>query len=135
MSEETLDLARKAYEVFNQHDWDAFFAMLDEEVVIESRLVAMEGGYHGHEGARRWRDDVLRVFPDYTVEARELRDLGDITFGHCVARAHSSVDEGPLLDQFWHPIAWRDGKVVWWANCATEEEAHEAIARWRERTG
>ena len=135
MSEETLALTRKAYETFNRHDWDAFFAILDEEVVIESRLAAIEGAYHGHEGARRWRDDMMRVFPDYAVEERELRDLGDITLAHCFAHAHNSVDEGPLLDQFWHPIAWRAGKIVWWKNCATEEEALEAIAQRQEATG
>ena len=50
MSQTNVDLVLKSYDAFNRRDWDAFVALMDDEVEIESRLVAMEGGYHGHEG-------------------------------------------------------------------------------------
>jgi hypothetical protein len=31
-------------------------------------------------------------------------------------------------DPFWQVLEWRDGKCLWWRNCSTEAEAHEAIA-------
>ena len=82
MSEENVELAYRAYDAFSRRDWDAFLALMDDEVEVESRLVAMEGGYHGHEGLRRWWNDFLGTFPDYTIEIEELRDLGDVTLGH-----------------------------------------------------
>jgi hypothetical protein len=32
----------------------------------------------------------------------------------------------PIIDPFWQPLKWRDGKCIWWGNCATEKEALEA---------
>ncbi len=86
----------------------------------------MEGGYHGHEGLRRWWEDFLGAFPDYTCEVEELRDLGDVTLGHIRGWGHAAASDTPLVDPFWQPIRWRRGKCVWWRNCSTEVEALEA---------
>ena len=123
MSQENVKLMMASYDAFNRRNLSAFLALVDEAVEIESRLVAMEGGYHGHEGLRRWWDDFLGAFPDYTLEIEELRDLGDVTLGHIRGRGHAAESATPLLDPFWHPVRWRDGKVVWWRNCSTEAEA------------
>jgi hypothetical protein len=32
----------------------------------------------------------------------------------------------PIVDPFWQPLRWRNGKCVWWRNCPTEKEALEA---------
>jgi hypothetical protein len=46
-------------------------------VRVFPRQAAMEGAYRGHAGIRRWWTDLLDVFPDFTVEVIEVRDLGD----------------------------------------------------------
>jgi len=94
MSQENVELARRAYDAFNRRDWDAFLALMDREVEVESRLVAMEGGYHGHEGLRRWWTDFLGAFPDYRVEAEDLRDLGEVTLVHTRGWGHSDGADG-----------------------------------------
>ena len=114
-------------QAFNRRDRDAFLALVDHEVEIESRLVAVEGGYHGHEGLRRWWDNFLGTFPDYTLDIEELRDLGDVTLGDIRGWGHGADSATPLVDPSWHPVKWRNGKVVWWRNCATEAEALEAV--------
>jgi ketosteroid isomerase-like protein len=125
MSEENVQLARRAYEAFNRRDLDAFLVSVDEQVEMESRLVAIEGGYHGHQGIRRWWEDFLGAFPDYEIELEEIRDLGDVTLSHFKGWGHS---EGgiPLIDPVWQPMRWRSGKVVWIRVCLTESEALEA---------
>ena len=65
MSPGNLDRVTEWADAFNRRDWEAFVALVDEDVVVESRLVALEGGYRGHEGLRRWWDDFLGAFPDY----------------------------------------------------------------------
>jgi hypothetical protein len=102
-------------------------ALVDEEVEVESRLVVMEGPYRGHEGLRRWWDDFLGTFPDYTLDIEEVRDLGDVTLSHIRGWGHGSDSATPLVDPSWHPVRWRDGKVVWWRNCSTEAEALKAV--------
>jgi ketosteroid isomerase-like protein len=126
MSQENVELARRAYELFNARDWEAFVALMHDDVKVESRLIAIEGGYRGHEGTRRWWDAFLGAFPDYTLEMVELRDLGDVTLAHYIARGHGATSGTPLVDPLWQPIRWQDGKAVWWRVCATEEEALEA---------
>jgi hypothetical protein len=127
VSRENVELGLVMLDAFNRRDWDAFVALADDEIEAESRLVAMEGGYHGHEGLRRWWDDFLGAFPDYTAEVEEMRDLGDVTLAHMRGWGHGAGSATPIVDPFWQPLRWRDGKVVWWRNCTTEEEALEAI--------
>ena len=127
MSQQNVELALESYDAFNRRDWDALLALVDHEVEIESRLVAVEGGYHGHEGLRRWWNDFLGAFPDYTRDIEELRDLGEVTLGHIRGWGHAADSATPLVDPSWNPVRWRDGKIVWWRNCSTEAEALEAV--------
>ena len=126
MSQENMDRALELLDAFNRRDLDAFMALADDGIEVESRLVVMEGGYHGHEGLRTWWRDFLGAFPDYNLEVEELRDLGDLTLGHMRGWGHGADSATPLVDPFWIPMRWRDGKLVWWRNCATEAEALEA---------
>ncbi|HEX5574733.1 MAG TPA: nuclear transport factor 2 family protein [Gemmatimonadales bacterium] len=127
MSQENVQRARRAYEAFNRRDWDAFLALMDTEIVMESRLVAIEGGYRGHDGLRRWWEDFLGTFPDYQVEIEEMRDLGDVTLSHFRGWGHSGEGGIPLIDPIWQPVRWRKSKIVWMRVCLTESEALEAV--------
>jgi ketosteroid isomerase-like protein len=126
MSEENVELARRAFEAFNRRDLDTMLALADEEIVVESRLAAVEGGYHGHQGVRRWWADTLDVLPDYEVEVDEVRDFGDVTLARLRARAHGAGSAAPLEEVVWNVARWRAGRNTWWHNCMTEEEALEA---------
>ena len=126
MSRENVDRALRSYDAFNRRDLDAFLALMDDEVELESRLVAMEGGYHGHEGARRWWKDFLDVLPDYTLEVEEVRDLGDSTVALLRGRGYGAGSAAPVVETVWMSARWRDGKCVWWRNFFTEAEALEA---------
>jgi ketosteroid isomerase-like protein len=127
MSQENVNRALELLDAFNRRDLDAFTALTHDQIEVESRLVAMEGGYHGHEGLRRWWEDFLGAFPDYSLEVEELRDLGDVTIGHMRGWGHGADSTTPLVDPFWIPMRWRDGKIIWWRNCATEADALEAV--------
>jgi ketosteroid isomerase-like protein len=120
-------LARRVYEALDQHDRDAYLALMDEDVVIESALAAVEGGYRGHADVRRWWDDFLGVFPDYRLEIEELRGCGDATVGRFHGTAHGASGATPIVDPFWHVMRWREGKCVWWRTCTSEAEALEAL--------
>ncbi|MET0512459.1 MAG: nuclear transport factor 2 family protein [Thermoleophilaceae bacterium] len=119
MSQENVNRALELLDAFNRRDLDAFTALTHDQIEVESRLVAMEGGYHGHKGLRRWWEDFLGAFPDYNLEVEELRDLGDVTLGHMRGWGHAANSATPLVDPFWIPMRWRDKKLIWWRNCAT----------------
>src|SRR5262245_52391524 len=121
-----LESTRTLIDAFNRRDWDAFVALADDEIQMESRLVAIEGGYRGHEGLRRWWDNFIGAFPDYALEIEELSDFGDVTLVHSRGWGHGAGSSTPLVDPIWQPLRWREGKVVWCRVCLTEAEALEA---------
>ena len=127
MPESNVELTQRALDAFNRRDWEAFVKLMDDAIEVETRLAAMEGGYRGHEGLRRWWDDLLGVLPDYTLEVLDVRDLGEATLSHVRGLGHGFTSDTPVYDPVWQPGIWRDGKCVWWKICTTEEEALEAV--------
>jgi ketosteroid isomerase-like protein len=127
MSQENVELLRRAVDAFNRRDQDEFLALMDDEVEAHSRIVAVEGGYRGLEAICRWWDDFLGSFPDYTIVVEEARDLGNVVLCRFRARAHGAGSDTPLIDPVWHVTEWRDGKCRWWRVSTTEAEALEAL--------
>ena len=80
MSQENLELHRRAFDSFNRRDLDAFLALADRNIELTPLNLELEGGcYRGHGGVRSFWKDYLTVFPDFSVELDEVRDLGDVT--------------------------------------------------------
>jgi ketosteroid isomerase-like protein len=126
MSQQNVELAQQAFDAFNRRDSGAFLALMDADVEAGSRLVAMEGGYQGHDGIRRWWQNLLNAIPDYTLETVEARDLGHLTLTTLRTRGHGADSDTPVEDTVWVVVDWRDKKVVRWRVLSTEAEALEA---------
>jgi ketosteroid isomerase-like protein len=128
MSKENMEDAYRAFDAFNRRDLDAFLELLDPAVEFRSLLVGMESSYHGHEGIRRYWEDVLAVSPDFTLVVVEVRALGDGTLTKLVARGHGAGSDVPIEQTIWSAAQARGrDKTVWIANFATEAEALEAV--------
>jgi ketosteroid isomerase-like protein len=128
MSRENVELMHRAYDAFNRHDLDAFLALMDAEVQAVPLASAIEGDYRGHDGMRRWWNDLFDAFPDWTVEVVEVRDLGDLTLTHVRNRGRGAGSDAPFELTLWQVAEARDGKAVWWSNHRTEAHALEAVA-------
>jgi ketosteroid isomerase-like protein len=95
MSQENVELTRRAYEALSRRDLDAFLAAADPDVVAVPRIVAIEGGaLRGRGGIRRWWDSILSAFPDFDAEVISVRGIGDVN------------DRQPAGDWSW-PGQWR----------------------------
>jgi ketosteroid isomerase-like protein len=77
MPQGNVELSQRAFDTFNRRDWAAFLELMDADVEAVPRLAAVEGGYHGHDGIRRWCQNLLDAIPDFTVEVVDVRELGD----------------------------------------------------------
>jgi hypothetical protein len=71
---------------------------------VESRLAAMEGGYSGQSGLRRWWDDVIETMPDYRVEIVEVRDFGDAIVARVQGSGSGVTAGAPIVDPFWQVV-------------------------------
>jgi ketosteroid isomerase-like protein len=126
MSQENVELASQAFDAINRRDLDALLALIDDDVEIVTRIAAMEGGLHGHDGMRRWWENMFTAFPDYYFEVVDVRDLGDVTLASLRALGHGAGSDVPFEDLLWHASQWRRGQCVWWRAFETEAEALEA---------
>ena len=126
MSQENIEAHRRAIDAFNQRDLDTLMELADEGVVVESRIAAVEGGYSGRAGVRRWCQNLFEMIPDFEVEAEDVRDLGDVTLARVRVRGHGAGSAAPLDQVLWQVGRWRDGRYTWGRNCTTRAEALEA---------
>jgi ketosteroid isomerase-like protein len=127
VSQQNVKLTRRAFQAFNDRDLDALLVGLHDEVEAFPRLAALEGGYRGHDGVRRWWAHLLGAFRDFHVEILEVRDLGEFIVLALRLRGHGAESDTPLDARVWHVNQFRDGKVIRWHVYSSESEALEAV--------
>ena len=129
MSQENVELVCRVFDAFNQRDLDAYLALMDDDVEAVPRAGAMEGesSYRGHNGVRRWWNNLLDVFPDFSIEVVEMHDLGDLTFATIRLRGHGAGSAAPTDQVIWNMARWRRGKCIWWRIFDSRAEALEAV--------
>ena len=127
MSQENVELHRRSIDAVNRRDLDGFLDLMSPDVEVVSRIVSIEGGLHGHAGARRWWAEWLAAFPDYKIEAAEMSDFGEVTVAAIRALGHGAGSAVPFEDRSWLACRWQDGKCVWWQVFNTWAEALEAV--------
>ena len=81
---------------------------------------------HGHEGIRRWWQNLLAAFPDLTVEVVEVRNFGEATLGILRNRGRGGGSDTPFEQSLWLVAWWRRGKCIRWDTRQTAAEALEA---------
>jgi ketosteroid isomerase-like protein len=126
MSQENVALHHQSIDAFNRRDFDALLALTDSDVEYLPRLASVEGTFHGHAGVRRWWQDLLEAFPDYTAEIVEMQDVGEFTFAAVRTRGHGAGSEAPHDQTLWQVARWRGGKCYWRCTLETRAEALEA---------
>ena len=127
MSRENVELHRRAIDAVNRRDLEGFLALMDADVEVVSRIVAVEGGLHGHDGVRKWWANWFATWPDYEIDVVGMRDIGAVTIATISAIGHGAGSALPFEDNAWLACRWRDSRVVWWQVFRVEADALEAI--------
>jgi ketosteroid isomerase-like protein len=130
MSLENMELVERAYDAYQRGDVDALVALHDPECEIHSIIGGVEGGvgYRGHEGVRRYWNDIVEAFEDWRPEAKEVQDHGDKLIVRIRVWGRGR-DSGVSFDgdELWQALRTRNGLAFWWATYRTEAEALEAL--------
>jgi ketosteroid isomerase-like protein len=125
MSEENVEVVRRAYEAVRQRNFDAFLALHDAKVQLTP--LRPEGAtYHGYEGVRRYWEELFDVFPDFTAEIDEVRTLGNLVLVAARISGHGKGSEVPVGQPIWQLGELRAGKILWWRSFPSRSEALEA---------
>jgi ketosteroid isomerase-like protein len=126
MSRENVELVMRAYDAFNRRDLDGFRSLMSGDVETGSRLVEVEGTFHGHDGVRRWWSTLFENFPDMQIEVIEVRDLGETALGRYRIRGHGAGSDTPVEDEQWQVVRFRNAEIAAWQSFLSEADALEA---------
>jgi ketosteroid isomerase-like protein len=127
MWEKNAELARQAHDALNRRDLPALLALMHADVEAVPRVAMIEGGYHGHDGIRRWWGHAFDFLPDMVYDVVAVRELGDLTVTTGRMRGRAAGSDTPLDQALWTVAEWRDGRCLWWATYDTEAEAVQAV--------
>jgi uncharacterized protein len=114
MSQENMEIARRAYEAFNRRDFDALLADWDPEVEWHQFTEFPDRAvYPGPEELRDrfLKGQLVEQFGDFSIDIEELVDAGDhvVMLGHIVA--HGSASGVPIRLRVVNILEFRDGKL------------------------
>jgi len=123
MSEENVEIVRRAFEALNREDLDALVEAYDPEVEI---VTLMLGIYPGPEGARQAIEEGQRNLRGWKLDPNELIDAGNsvIAIAHIRgAGQHSGIALGDLMAL---SFTIRNGLIIRQQSFRSKEEALEA---------
>ncbi len=128
MSLGNVEIVTRAHAALARGDAEAFVREMDEDIEGMSRVMDAEGiTYSGHDGMRRFVDDLLSVFPDFRSEvvgAVEGNDavVAELRFGGSASQSGLAVE-----GRTWQALTFRGGKILSFRAYETEAEALEAV--------
>jgi ketosteroid isomerase-like protein len=123
-----VDLHRRAVDAFNSRDIEAFCACCDPQVEWHSHFAAAdlgEGGvYHGHEGLRRWHEELTEAWgDDIRAEPDAYFDLGEHTLASYVLRGRGRSSGADVAMPATALARWQNGLIVYFKGYERREDA------------
>jgi uncharacterized protein len=113
MSQENVEIVRHLYEALNRGDLEGAIEMIDPGVRYDlSERVFNPAVYEGHDGIRRFSEEIDEVWDEFRVDPLDLIDAGDkVVVSHLVrARGKGSGVEVELPSTSIYTL--RERKVV-----------------------
>ena len=128
MSEESVAIARRAYEAFNRGDLQAMVADLapNFEYATTGAIPGMTGVYRGVEGILGFLEWMRSEFERPRIEVRELVDAGDQVVAAVTLRGRGKQSGVEASWDVWHVWTMERGKVVHGQAFTSRDEALEA---------
>jgi ketosteroid isomerase-like protein len=133
MSQENVEIVRRAIEVNRSGDLTAAVEgsidLSDPAVEFRSALAGLEGGaYQGHEGVRRYFEDMAESWQEWRNESAEIEEIApDTVLATFVFRAIGKDSGVPVERRSAMVWTLSDGKVLRAITYASRSEALEAV--------
>jgi ketosteroid isomerase-like protein len=122
---QNIELHRRAIEAYNAHEVEALIVLCDPAVEGHSVFAAVGGAvYHGHDGLRRFFEDVEDAWGAETrMEPEEYFDLGENTLVFLMLHGHGRQSGAEVTMPVAQMARWRDGLCVYFKGYANREDA------------
>lgn len=127
MSRENVELFRKGMDAFLQHDIEPLLEMSHPEIEWFPFSAQVEGdvAYRGHEGVKRWWENLNATFDEFEATIDEVRDEDDVVMA--LGRLRARFQSGITLDtEVGWVVRFRDGLAVWGRAFQSHAEALQA---------
>jgi ketosteroid isomerase-like protein len=132
MSQENVEVARRSFEAFNRTFSEGvpdFYEMLDPKVVWVPVSALLDGTrYEGHNGVRRWFEEMKGHWTTYELRPEHFRDLGDgrvLILGSWRAQGRGGDVLLDFAQAAWL-VQYRNGKLVRLQTFTERKKALEA---------
>ena len=113
MSQENVEVVRRAYEAFARHDLDAILEMADPEIEAHDPPEVPDATvYYGRAAVRRDWEQTIDLFEDFKIDVEKLFDAGNdvVLFVRYSGRGKES---GAAVEALMaHVITLREGKAI-----------------------
>ena len=122
MSQENVELHRRAVEAFNERDVDGIVALCDPEIELRSAVTTTL--YRGHDGVRQWNRDLEEAFGEAIwIEPEAYFDLGEHTLTFHLLHGRGRQSGADVAERFAHVHRWHNGLTVWFKAYPNQKDA------------
>jgi ketosteroid isomerase-like protein len=132
MSEENVELVRRAFEAFKRTYTEGtrdLYELLDPDVEWIPFMAILDGTtYHGLSGVRQWVEDVKRDWAAFDARPEQFRDVGNdrvLVFGAWRARGQMGDVELDIPQAAWL-VQVSEGKILRLQTFTERQKALEA---------
>jgi ketosteroid isomerase-like protein len=125
VSEQNVELHRRANEAFNSRDVDAYLEYCDPEIELHTAVTGPGPAvYHGHAGVRRWHKEIADAFGgEIRIEPEAFFDCGEHTISFHVLQGRGQKSGVDVATPAAHLCTWRDGRIVYFRGYLRREDA------------
>ena len=111
MSQENVEVVRRAVAAINDRDLDGYMACCSEHVEVRTPLI--DGVYEGRKGIQRYFSDVEDAAPDFRIDIDRVETVGpDQVLAFIRTRSHGRVTGIPLGFEATNVYDLVDGQIT-----------------------
>ena len=129
MSQENVEIVRRAWEAWEKGDWEPLYAFYHPDVVWDASALRgpIRGVYHGHDGVRQYFKEWLQSFDAHEARAEKIVDAGDDVIVSLRLRGTGKTSGVEVEMARTNVYRIRDGLAIRVELFETDAEALEAV--------